>query len=434
SLNVSEVGFHLARAALAKGEWPAAEGLRVEEFVNSLDYGDAPASEAERVACAQEQAAHPFLQQRNLLRISLGTAALGRQAGTPLRLTVLLDRSGSMEREDRVASVRAALERLTELLGEGDELSLIGFARTPHLLAARVKGEESGEKVLGLLEATPSEGGTNLESALALGRRVARQQFAAGAQNRVILVTDGAANLGDAKPERLAALVTEMRKEGIAFDACGVGAKGLNDEILESLTRQGDGRYYLLDRAEEADAGFARQIAGALRPAAENVKVQVVFNEKRVGRYQLHGFEKHRLAKEDFRDDAVDAAELAGEENGVALYHFEPLPEGEGEVGTVSVRFRDTASGEMVERLWMIPYLAQPPALFGEAEEKVRLATLAWLAAEKLRGGPAGEALGWGKLQTELARLEGAFGGRRNFREFQEMVRQARALAGETKD
>ena len=46
---------------------------------------------------------------------------------------------------------------------------------------------------------------------------------------------DGAANLGDAKPERLSLLIEKMRQEGIAFDAAGIGAEGLNDEILEAL-------------------------------------------------------------------------------------------------------------------------------------------------------------------------------------------------------
>src|SRR5690606_1440052 len=111
----------------------------------------------------------------------------------------------------------------------------------------------------------------------------------------------------------------------------GVGARGLNDEILEALTRKGDGRYYFLNTPEDADAGFARQLAEALRPAAENVKVQVVFNPARVHQYRLLGFENHLLKREDFRNDAVQAAELSAEEAGVALYQVETRPDGEGE-------------------------------------------------------------------------------------------------------
>jgi hypothetical protein len=263
-------------------------------------------------------------------------------------------------------------------------VTLIGFARTPRLLAEQVPGNQAG-KLVEIAARTPSEGGTNLEQALALASELALKQFLPAAQNRVVLITDGAANLGNANPARLGSLVEKSRQQGISFDACGVGAKGANDEVLESLTRQGDGRYYFLNSPEEADAGFARQLAGAFRPAAENVKVQVVFNPERVSRYRLIGFEKHLLKKEDFRDDKVAAAELAAEEAGVALYQVETLPKGEGDLGEVFVRFRDPANGRMVERSWTMPYDARAAA-FDKAPPSMQLAGMAALLAEKLQG------------------------------------------------
>tara|TARA_B110000908_G_scaffold85993_1_gene102790 strand:- start:4433 stop:4942 length:510 start_codon:yes stop_codon:yes gene_type:complete len=122
--------------------------------------------------------------------------------------------------------------------------------------------------------------GTNIEEALRLARSLAKRQHTEGAQDRVVLITDGVANLGNTIPEELSKQIVAMRQEGIAFDACGVGAEGLNDDILEALTRKGDGRYYFLNRAEDAVSGFAKQLAGALTPAAKNVKVQVKFNPR----------------------------------------------------------------------------------------------------------------------------------------------------------
>ncbi len=284
SLHVSDVSFKLARAALAEGEWPAADQVRSEEFVNAFDYGDPLPSETEKVACYLEQCVHPFLQQRNLLRVSIRTAAAGRSSNTPLRLTLLLDNSGSMERPDRQQTVRRAFRLLAQQLQPTDQVTLISFARQPRLLVDQVSGAQA-DQLVQLVDNLPSEGGTNLEAALQLAFEKAQEQQLDGAQNRIILLTDGAVNLGDANPERLAQMITAMREAGIAFDAAGISAAGLNDEILEALTRQGDGRYYLLDSPEVADDGFARQIAGALRPSAKNVKVQVEFNPKRVGRY-----------------------------------------------------------------------------------------------------------------------------------------------------
>lgn len=422
SLHVSDVSFRLAQATLAKGELPEAERIRTEEFYNAFDYGDPSPSTGQEVACRIEQSAHPLLQQRNLVRIAMKVAATGRGAGVPLRLTILLDTSGSMEREDRAESVRRAMDALAWLLGPKDSVTLIGFARTPRLLAEAVPGDEAA-KLVELVKSTPSEGGTNLEEALKLAADKALKNKAEGAQNRIVLLTDGAANLGNADPEQLGAMIEKLRRQGVAFDACGVGAAGLNDEILEALTRKGDGRYYFLDRPEDADAGFARQLAGAFRPAAENVKVQVRFNPARVGKYRLIGFEKHRLAKEDFRNDKVDAAELAAEEAGVALYAVETLPEGEGEMGEVFVRFRDAASGRMVERSWTMPYDAAARA-FDQASPSMQLAGVATLLAEKLRGLPVElEA-----LAPVVNRLRGHFAEDRRVGELVGMFERAREM------
>ena len=384
SLHVSDVSFQLAKDALSKGAMPDPDRIRAEEFYNAFDYNDPSPAPGEEVACRIEQCANPFVQQRDLVRIALKVAAAGRAAGQPLRLTILLDTSGSMEREDRAASVRRALKTLAALLGPNDRVTLIGFARTPRLLAEQVPGDQAG-KLVEIAARTPSEGGTNLEQALALASEQAFKQRLPAAQNRIVLLTDGAANLGNADPARLARQIEKTRQQGISFDACGVGANGLNDEMLEALTRKGDGRYYFLNRPEDADAGFARQLAGALRPAAENVKVQVVFNPARVGQYRLIGFEKHLLKKEDFRNDKVQAAELSAEEAGVAVYQVETLPEGEGELGEVFVRFRDPATGQMVERSWTIPYDAKA-STFDQASPSMQLAATAALLAERLRG------------------------------------------------
>jgi hypothetical protein len=429
SLHVSDVSFKLAQAALAKGEWPDAAKIRIEEFVNAFDYGDPMPSQSEKVACRLEQTIHPFLQQRNLLRVSMRTAAAGRSGDTPLRLTFLLDNSGSMERIDRQETVRRAFVLLTQQLKPIDQVTLISFARQPRLLADKVSGAQS-DQLVQLIGNLPSEGGTNFEAALQLAFEKAQEQQVDHAQNRIIMLTDGAVNLGDAKPESLARMIETMRNAGLAFDAAGISAEGLNDEILEALTRKGDGRYYLLDKCEDADDGFARQIAGALRPAAKNVKVQIEFNPKRVGHYKLLGFEKHRLKKEDFRNDQVDAAEMAAAEAGVAVYQFEAKPDGEGDVGSVSVRFRDMSTGQMVENRWPIPYEADAPRP-DQAAPSLRIATSAALLAAKLRGEPLGETVDLKTLSNLLAGLPDCHRNARRVQQLQQMIHQARQMSGE---
>jgi Ca-activated chloride channel family protein len=305
-------------------------------------------------------------------------------------------------------------------------VTLIGFARQPRLLAENVPGDQAA-RLLDLVARTPAEGGTNLEEALRLAGELARRQFLAGAQNRIVVLTDGAANLGDANPARLAASVSTLRQQGLSFDACGVGIDGINDEVLEALTRKGDGRYYVVDTPESADAGFARQLAGAFRPAAENVKVQVRFNPARAGSYRLIGFEQYRLKEQDFRNDKVEAASLAAGEAAVALYEVEPLPQGDGELGEVYVRFRDMATGAMVERSWTLPFEPYAPA-FDRAAPTLQLAGTAALVAEKLRGGPEADAIRLSLLAPVVNALRGRYSHEARVQALVSMFEQLRRL------
>jgi secreted protein with Ig-like and vWFA domain len=423
SLHVSDVSFKLAQAALNQGQWPEAAKIRIEEFVNALDYRDPLPSGNERVACRAEQAIHPFLMQRNLLRVSMRTAATGRTQNTPLRLTILLDNSGSMERPDRRQAVLQGFRSLSAQLNAADQVTLVSFASTARLLADKVPGNQ-GESLLQQIENLPSEGGTNVEAALLLAREKAMEQKLSGAQNRVVLLTDGAVNLGNANPDSLAKLVTQLRDSGIAFDAAGISALDLNDEVLEALTRQGDGRYYLLDSAESANESFASQIAGSLRPSAQNVKVQIEFNPQRVGRYKLLGFEKHRLNQQDFRNDKVDAAEMAAAEAGVAVYQFEIKPNGTGDVGNVSVRFRDLSTGQMVENRWSIPFESNTPRL-EQSEPSMQLAACSALFAAKLAGGPLADSVDLASLQKILANLPEQTANQPRVQQLRTMVDQA---------
>ena len=144
-----------------------------------------------------------------------------------------------MERIDRQQTLRLAFALLAQQLQPTDQVTLISFARQARLLADKVSGSQS-DQLVQLIENLPSEGGTNVESALQLAFEKAREQQIDNAQNRIVLLTDGAVNLGDADPDSLSRIVLSMRDAGIAFDAAGISAEGLNDEILEALTRKGD--------------------------------------------------------------------------------------------------------------------------------------------------------------------------------------------------
>jgi Mg-chelatase subunit ChlD len=429
SLNVSDVSFKLAAASLEKGQMPDPATIRSEEFLNAFDYRDPEPPPGIPISFAWERARYPFAHNRDLLRFSVKTAAQGRQAGRPLNLVLLLDNSGSMERADRVQIIREALRVLATQLQPEDRLSVITFARTARLWVDGVPGDQAGPVAEQASRLTP-QGGTNLEDAMRLGYETARRHYLARGINRVVLLTDGAANLGTVEPDALKQQVETHRKQGIALDCFGIGWEGYNDELLETLARHGDGRYGFLNTPEEAASGFATQLAGALRVAASDVKVQVEFNPDRVRAYRQIGYAKHQLAKEQFRDNTVDAAEIGAAESGNALYVIETLPGGRGPVAIVRVRYKVPGTADYREMEWTVPYAGSAVSL-GQASPALRLAGAAGAFAEWLASSPFAAEVTPDPLLELLRGVPEVCGADARPKQLEWMIRQAKSIAGQ---
>ena len=352
----------------------------------------------------------------------------GREMGRPMHLVLLLDHSGSMERSDRRSIIQDALQQLCQALKPKDKLSVVGFANRPRLWVDGASAENP-ESLLARIENLQPEGGTHLEDALTLAYEVAHQHFVPEGINRVILLTDGAANLGDVRPERLSQQVEAERIKGIALDCFGVGWEGFNDTLLERLSRNGDGRYGFLNDVRTAGTTFADMLAGSLKVAASNVKVQVEWNPRRIRRWRQMGYAMHQLRADQFRDASVDAGELAAAESGQALYILEADDQGEGPIATVRVRYLSPETSQYAEKEWVIPYRSQV-ALPEEVSPSLRLATTAGLFAEWLNGHPHAIALSIPELQSWYRPVPIAYGNASRPRDLERMLEQARSISG----
>ncbi len=428
SLNVSDVSFKLAAASLEKGLMPEVSTLRSEEFINAFDYHDPEPTGNAPVTFAWERARYPFAQDRDLLRFSVKTAASGRQPGRPLNLVLLLDNSGSMERADRVLIRQECLRVLASQLQPEDRVSVVAFARTARLWVDGLPGTKAGELSQRVGALTP-EGGTNLEEAMNLAYQTAKRHFIPKGMNRVVLLTDGAANLGDVQPESLKQKVEAQRKQGVALDCFGIGWDGYNDELLEILSRNGDGRYGFVNTPEAATSEFAAQLAGALNVAASDVKVQVEWNPSRVTAFRQIGYAKHQLKKEQFRDNTVDAAELAAAESGNALYTVQVNPRGEGPLGTVRVRFKVPGTDDYREHEWAVPYQGEAKPL-EQSSNALRLAATAAAFSEWLAVSPFAAEVTADQLLGYLAGVPEVFPADPRPKQLEWMIRQVKSLMG----
>ena len=429
SLNVSDVSFKLAAASLDNGVMPEPATVRTEEFINALDYRDPePAGDA-AVALNWERGRYPFAHNRELLRFSVRTAAQGRAIGSAVEPGVVagqfgIDGAGRPGGDHTGGHARAGGSNPAAGSGERGELR----AHTA-VVGGRSGGNRSGRVPrIGLGELTP-EGGTNLEAALELAYETAFRHFVLGGVNRVVLLTDGAANLGVVEPRVLQGQVESNRLKGIALDCFGIGWEGYNDDLLETLSRHGDGRYGFVNSPEEAATGFADQLAGALEVAAANVKVQVEFNPARVTAYRQVGYAKHQLTEEQFRDNTVDAAEIGAAESGNALYVAQVEPQGQGPIGVVRARYQDPSTGEYHEQEWGLPYLGPAPEL-AASSAALRLAGSAAAFAEWLARSPFAAEVSPDRLLRLLEGVPEAFDLDPRPEQLRQMMIQAIALAG----
>jgi Mg-chelatase subunit ChlD len=408
---------------------PDAASIRSEEFINAFNYRDPEAAAGQPLAFASERARYPFAHNRDLLRFSVKTAAAGRQAGRALNLVLLLDTSGSMERADRVAIIREALRVLAGQLQPQDTVSVVTFARTARLWADGVSGDKAGETLEKVGGITP-EGGTNLEEAMRLAYATARRHYLANGMNRVVLLTDGAANLGNVDPAALKEKVEAQRRQGIALDCFGIGWEDFDDNMLEQLSGNGDGRYAFINSPEDAEKDFASKLAGALQVTAQDVKVQVEFNPQRVTSWRQIGYAKHQLTKEQFRDNSVIAAEIAAQEAGNALYTVETKPDGVGPVATVYVRYRVPGTQDVRERSWTVDYAEQAPAL-ADASPAMRLAATASAFSEWLAASPFAQEVTLDELSKLLSGVPEIYGADERPKKLETMLLEAKRIAGQ---
>jgi hypothetical protein len=244
-----------------------------------------------------------------------------------------------------------------------------------------------------------------------------------------VLLTDGAANLGDVDPESLQQKVEAKRKQGFALDCFGIGWEDYNDDLLEVLSRHGDGRYGFINTPDEAAQEFVGQLAGALRVAAADVKVQVEFNPNRVTAYRQIGYAKHQLTKEQFRDNSVDAAELGAAEVGNALYVVQVNPAGDGPLAAVRVRYKVPGTSDYREQEWSVAYTGAAVAL-EQASPAMRLSSTAAAFAEWLATSPYASEVNPDRLLDYLNGVPDIYGADARPKKLEWMLRQAKSLGG----
>jgi Ca-activated chloride channel family protein len=168
--------------------------------------------------------------------------------------------------------------------------------------------------------------------------------------NRVILCSDGVANVGRTGAEAILKDIKKFADKGITLSSIGVGMGNYNDILLEKLGNKGNGHYAYVDNLNEARRVFVENLTGTLQVIARDVKIQVDFNPEVVRSYRLLGYENRDVDDADFRVDTVDGGEIGSGHEVTALYEIKyHKPRASNNIGTIYVRYKDPDSFEVSE-------------------------------------------------------------------------------------
>ena len=424
ALDVDTAAYSIAQRWVQDGQVPPADSVRVEEYVNSFDYDYRPPNDG--LSVVADGGPSPYDDRNVIVRLGVQAEDVPAAERPPASLTFVVDTSGSMERQDRLGLVKTSLQRLVTELDDDDTVAIVTYSDGADVILPPTPVADA-ELILDAIDNLTTDGSTNLEAGLQQGYDLANESFRDGGINRVILASDGVANVGLTDPDGLVGLIRGDADRGIQLVTVGVGMGNFNDVTMEQLANDGDGFYAYVNDEAEADRLFSDDLISTLLTVAIDGKIQVEFDPNTVEQYRLIGFENRAVLDDDFRNDAVDAGELGAGHQVTALYEITLQP-GVGSadrLGTAQLRWEDPDSGDVIEtRLELSGAILSDT--WGDTADDFKLAVTVAAFAELLRESPYTGDVGLQQIAEEARSLAQSNG---SLNEFADLVERVQDLA-----
>jgi len=350
-LDVDTASYTVVRRFLHDGNWPDKDAVRVEEILNYFTW-TYPDPEQGDFGIHLEGAPSPFGGDKYwLVKIGVQGRHVTAEQRQDAMLTFVIDVSGSMGAENRLGLVQRSLRLLVNELRPTDRVAIVVYGSTARRVLPPTSGRER-DVILGAIDRLQPEGATNAAAGLKMGYAVASQAYREGGINRLILCSDGVANVGITDANGILSTVERFARLNMALSTVGFGMGNFNDVLMEQLADKGNGAYAYVDTLEEARRIFVENLTGSLQTIAKDAKMQVEFNPQVVSRYRLLGYENRDVADQDFRNDRVDAGEVGAGHSVTALYEIK-FHEGaptNGQALVARIRYQKPETGEVIEQ------------------------------------------------------------------------------------
>ena len=309
--------------------------------------------------------------ERAVVKIGLDCLSLPRrELRPPVNLALVIDRSGSMS-GDKIARAREAALELVRRLGPDDIISIIAYdTRVETLVPAqrmdRVRGLEAA------IRSIEAEGNTALHGGVTRGAMEVRRHLEDGRYvNRVILLSDGLANVGPSSPEELGRLGYSLLKEGISVTTIGLGL-GFNEDLMTRLASRSDGNTYFVENSSDLPGIFNRELGDVLNVVARRVVIEIDFpaGVRPVNFVGREGSIRGQSAE-------LVLNQLYGGQEKFALIEVEVAPEQAGaerEIARATVRYEDalTQRSASVTAQRKISFSAERKIVVASADHQVQ--------------------------------------------------------------
>lgn len=383
-MDVDTASYSVVRRFLEDGNWPDKDAVRTEEILNYFKW-NYPQPDEEVFGINLEGAPSPFGGEKYwLVKIGLQGRRVDSSQRPDAMLTFVIDVSGSMQMENRLELVKRSLRLLVEELRPSDRVAIVVYGSQARQILEPTSARNA-DTILAAIEELRPEDSTNAEAGLRLAYEIASEAFQEGGINRLILCSDGVANVGRTGPDEILGVIERFARRNISLSTVGFGMGNYNDVLMEQLADKGNGAYAYVDTLSEARRVFVENLTGTLQTIAKDAKVQVEFDPQVVSRYRLLGYENRDIADQDFRDDKVDAGEVGAGHSVTALYEIKFHDDASaGQALTVRIRYQDTDSEAVIEQEAAFSR-GDFAARFEQSSSDFKLATVVAEYAEILR-------------------------------------------------
>lgn len=188
----------------------------------------------------------------------------------PVNLSIVLDRSGSMSGDKLEKAKDAAIEALRRL-SPMDIFSVVVYDHNVRTVIP-AQSARNVEWIEASIRDIRSGGNTALFAGVGQGAAEVRKNLGDRYVNRIILLSDGVANVGPSTPEDLGRLGAALFKEGISVSTVGVGTD-YNEDLMTRLSQNSDGNTYFVESSRDLPRIFAAELGDVLNVVAKKVHV-----------------------------------------------------------------------------------------------------------------------------------------------------------------